>query len=512
MRLTALPDLLAEASQARNELVEQLASMAEAEGESPELAAARRALLEARIATRDAELGLYEAELEARESREGLFDALEQRNAARLVDARARLAEWEAARGRAIADEQARAAARAAEEAERLQELAAREHSAIRLLADENKALVAEKAATDADARQRFTRLEELRRLHDRLIAERAETGEIMEVADPGEGLGRLLRTRLQSLPDLGSLRSERRELRRSLAAARDRWILVDLELEASLGLEGELERVLRDLPEGMTPEDVDAARAVARRSLEARSENLARLVAAHEAHLVPLEELVRVSGKVEAETAVYRGRIHEGILWMPSSVGGWVPDPGTTISALAWLFSPSEWGTTLRRAWTETVRAPGGPVGILLLWVALVLTVRNRGRILGDLAKEVGSTRTDSIRLTLVALVVTALRAAPAPAALLLLGSWLARPPNAPVLAGAFEVGLATAAAHVYPLLFLDGLLCRCGIGEAHFRWPKHSLATVRKNLRWFVPTLAVMAFLVTALEGSPDRERHPG
>jgi potassium efflux system protein len=145
----------------------------------------------------------------------------------------------------------------------------------------------------------------------------------------------------------------------------------------------------------------------------------------------------------------------------------------------------------------------------VLLLLLAVRPMLRSRLRAMRD---RVARPLTDSYDLTLLCLLYTVLLAVPWPGLLWFL-SWRLSTAGEFVGGTVFEIavasgeGLDISARFLFAALLIWHMCRRGGLAEAHFRWDRHALRLVRRNLMWFIPVMVPMTMVLMTTEARfPD------
>jgi potassium efflux system protein len=204
--------------------------------------------------------------------------------------------------------------------------------------------------------------------------------------------------------------------------------------------------------------------------------------------------------GLIDA-TARLNSLLNSRLLWTPSHAPvdqDWLAGVGDDSAS---LFAGARWQLALRGAWSAVLAAPLRSALALGAFVALLLLLRRRvPAYLAALAEPMRRIRSDSYRLTGMALVWTLLAAAPLLVAIWLIGTLFERaaPPGN---AFANEIGLICVqlAGPAFAFALLRALCLDNGLGQAHFRWPQPR----RDALRMAAPRLALIVLPAQFLIG---------
>ncbi len=324
-----------------------------------------------------------------------------------------------------------------------------------------------------------------------------------LDIAGFEESLGEILRTQRKELPNLKLLERRKTDTSRRI---------VEIRLE-QFRLEDRLQNLLDDTTVTRLLNDSTLTvvgiwqRAQLQRELKTllqdRVELLQRLQEIYGRYAKALGDLELEQQQLIGKVARYAELLDRNLVWMPSAP----PVDGSTLKitlrGMQELADP-KWMdalTGLRQGFLEhPVRGSA-----LILLVLLLLLGRRRMRLeLARVAPMMGNVIRDSFRFTLKAFLITLLLAAPWP--LLLAGvGWF-------MMIGSGHVGdtVAESLQLISALLLLlqlsRYLFIPNGLAEVHFQWRKNTVQILRRNLRWVLPTVTSMVFLIGLTEYQPD------
>lgn len=469
-------------------------------------------VLEAQAAQRRATALAYQAEIDAIEAELASYDARRELLPARLDRAQRRVTEaqklvaaWQglvAARRKADAEH-------AAQEALRLRKEAARQSPALKAFAQETVVM--------ADARVKAQNAHNgPESSGQQLVRAKTELADLsssfasmqnrLSVSGLNRATGLLLRRQYETLPRINRYKDE-------LRAAQDALENIDyklIELQEERASFGDIDQAAQVLLASMPENTMATSRAdllpVARELVTARRDLLDQLIGdASQAFDTQVELIATLQEFVTTATA-YKTFIEERILWVRSIAGDRALRLSDLENGVLWFCDPSGWG----RAWGRTttfVRLRLVDVGAAVSFLLLLSLVSFRSRRwLNTLGEWVSRYSTDSFRYTLAALLLTAIMSVPFAGAMFVLGWILKAPQDQEPVAAAMGQGLQVAAMSMYPLAFLRHLLRPRGLALGHFRWSKDAAEPMRRNLRWFTPTIVPVILLVAAIDSGGD------
>ncbi len=243
---------------------------------------------------------------------------------------------------------------------------------------------------------------------------------------------------------------------------------------------------------EALYGEELDSLRAARdslRKILESRYENWIRL----------LEEQHQIDREIDARSREFRDFAVEKLFWLRSSpaVGG-----GTfnkLPEALNYCYGWHRWVELRDRL---AAISPAYLLMALFLLLALLIPRRKFLLWLAESGRKTRRISTDRYSHTLVALLLTALLAAPAPLFLGLVGWALLGQPDASDWSFGLGLGLVDLASFLAPATFLMALCRNEGLGEAHFRWDGDTLTRVRRLIFRYLPFYAIPALTLSLVE----------
>ena len=500
-----ISDALGRLRQQLAEVQTSLADVPAANGEVPALIDASRAILGARRGALVAEIDSLEAELANLDARRDLLPARIDLVLRRVATLETLSRQWQEIVSRKR-QEQGEADRRAAERLAREQTV--QSAPALAAFAETTTALARERTGEEglpariADAGAELasdkTELTNLRSSY-------ASLDRRVRASGMTRATGLLLRRQFAQLPDAGEIRRRLAETRNALEQAE--YNLIDFQerrVEAG-DIDSVVESLLRELP---AEQRTDQARAVVRDLAVARRDLLDSLVADAATYFDQLIELEQATASLLAATEAYEAYVSERVLWVRSVPQTADVSIGALAGSVLWFLDPVAW----RDAFGSTLSAAIDNVILTLLSMlalaVLYLTHRKARLRISELGKLVTRYRTDSMRHTIEALVLTLLLGVLAPATLWWFGWLLHLPLDQHIVAIAVGTGLKDAALFLLPLMMLWHVLRPKGLGDAHFRWPPGASGSIRIHLRWFLPIVTPAAALIGAIDAMPTDE----
>ncbi len=498
-RRLAIPKLVAAAQQRLDEIDKQLAAIPK--DDPPELAAAQRALLEAQKEATRQEIDACQKELASYDAERELLTAnadLASRRLARAETRRKGLQELVERRGREEAD-------RAAREAEQAAMRAARTHPVLQGLAQVNVQLADERSDANGPAARISAASQTLENVKELLKRRQEELRSLIEkekAVGKTATFGVLLRKQQAEMTDVRQYRRRARTRQEEISAAHLRLIELQERRAALSDIDAAVGKTVAALPSSVPAAQRDRIRRAARELLEDRRKSLDALIRDYEAYfgkLIDLDVQARALVAKAEELAAY---IDERVLWIRSAEPvGW-PTLANAVPAARWLLGPDTWRDGARALYVDARQGPLTVAAGLLALAGLLLLRRRLGHTLGQTGEAAGRGTAAGFLPTLLALVISIVRAVTLPGFLWLVAWRLAASPGATDPVRAVAAGLRASVA-VWITFGLLVEVCRPnGLARAHFHWPVSRVEPLRRTLRVATPILAVLGFLLAAME----------
>lgn len=501
-RAEAIPAELAAARATLDETEDRLAATTGAEaGGDGEMANARRLIDEAIQLHTRALIDKLEAErrfVTAVAPRNELRQKLADRESAQL----AKLQEQVVAR---IADNRQRAAARQQAETRRAADEVPPE---LQPLSDRTLALTRENSRLVDRLNAIEAHLSATRAQAQTVAARDAEIKSRAAASPGGIQIGQLLQRAKDSLPDPNALRSEAARAVREASTLDDRAFelqtLLDETPQTPEAVRAALRREL-NLAEPTETQVAVASDLIARQSQTAR--DLLDLINGPSRLIAQAHELATAKTDLAIRVEDLERFIDARILWIRSDPAITRVSPRAALRGLRSLIEPSPWSTLWNDVRDRPVFLAANAVALPALGVLLVTGHFYLRRRLARVNQRVQMPATDRFWLTLVAIGLVLLLAAPIPLAIAGISRLFLFLSNPEVpIATWVGVGLQRAVGAVFVGASLIGLTLPGGVGETHFRWPKASTAAVRRHLLWYTPAVAAIGATLTGARAVAD------
>jgi potassium efflux system protein len=308
-----------------------------------------------------------------------------------------------------------------------------------------------------------------------------------LDVAGRKEILGRVMITRLDSLPDVPANRREINQRNALIATSSMAYIDIDEEFRALADLPQYIAQQIPDFG-SRSPEQ----RQVIQKLIDQRTELLQDNLQAHSALLTLLVDTNVTANKLVKTTVEYHEFLMGNLMWVRDFS---FMDPRLLYQQLRELFSLKTWAAfphTLLNGFRQAPLAPG----LLLGYLLLIPLLRQLRRPYRELMSRPMPLSADSVLNILVGLAVSMLRVLPWPLALLLTGHFLIAADSDNPALSALGPALIRAAQLLYVLLLARLLISKHGAGRRMLKWDARELDALRRELNWAGP-LVVLAGL---------------
>ncbi|MCG8049625.1 MAG: mechanosensitive ion channel [Candidatus Thiodiazotropha endolucinida] len=506
-QLATLSDLLVGSQQINNEISEHNDILnrinAESgnydEGENKHLNQARQLLLDSRKQLHETQIELLKLRLTNQNLLTNLAQAKRDATTAQIGKLQSSLQKLNQAAS-AIREEQAK---QARQQAEQIKQQLKSLPEPIKNIAQENA--------------QKRAELEELvyweKRVSQKLQATQLQLEQIsddfehskqrVDVVGASQAIGKMLSRRRQALPSLQSYSRSSAERKQEINIATDRQIAIEEQLLAQGSLTEYVEQVTQPLTEGVSEEKADELRKQAFSLLGARREALNELQKIYGRYITQLTSLDQAERQLLEVSESYVDYIDDQLIWISSGDLFDFLDFNQLKTGVVRLISPQEWLQTGSEITQAAKQRPGLSMSLLALLMVIIWKQRNVTLQLPQFAKSTRKIRTDSIRLTLWALLLTLAKIGILPGIMISLGILLKTLPTASPFSLVVATSLVNVGITLTAALLLYQLCLPDGIGTRHLRWNRQICTALAKELRWLIPVAIPLRFVVTLSEG---------
>ncbi|MEW8253242.1 MAG: mechanosensitive ion channel domain-containing protein [Candidatus Thiodiazotropha taylori] len=324
-----------------------------------------------------------------------------------------------------------------------------------------------------------------------------------VDVVGASQAIGKMLSRRRQALPSLQSYSRSSAERKQEINIATDRQIAIEEQLLAQGNLTEHVEQVTQPLIQGVPEENADKLRKQVFSLLGARREALNELQKIYGRYITQLTSLDQAERQLLEVSESYVDYIDDQLIWISSGDLFDFLDFNQLKTGLARLMSPQEWLQAGSEITQAAKQRPGLSMSLLALLMLIIWKQRNVTLQLPLLAKSTRKIRTDSIRLTLWALLLTLAKIGILPGIMISLGILLKTLPTASPFSLVLATSLVNVGITLTAALLLYQLCLPDGIGTRHLRWNRQICTALAKELRWLIPVAIPLRFIVTLSEG---------
>ncbi len=500
-RRTELPRLL---NEARQRLSEQRQSAKEAPptGESVDASNARQSLVAARTASLEAEVASLEAEAARLENNADLqtLEVEAANNALNHTEARAKLYR------EALNDRRRREAADAVAAARKAREELATSDPAVRAVAAENETLAQQRTGPEGLG----LKIEQVQKILREVDAQREQLKnqsdtlrKRLEATGRTDAIAQLLRKQRRTLPDPQVLKKEISVRQDTISEARTQLVEAE-DRRANIADEETSVRQALKTAGKLTADEIDST---VRELFITQRRLLDSTITDLNSWFSTLLDLDTSQRLLERDATQYIAHIEELVLWTRSTRPVGTGDIAPSLSALRWLFSPTNWidlGRGLARDARNnlTLYLP-----LIFLMPALVGFRRRLKQRLRANGEQILQGRDESLLHALKALGLSLFIASLMPA-LMLFFAWRLQLISDQADSFSYHFGRALQFSSIsfFWLLLTRRLCSPYGVAEAHLQWGKQAVRGLYVNLTWFTPVMVVAILIMVMLSRTDD------
>ena len=399
------------------------------------------------------------------------------------------------------------AASLAQQTAEVIELAAADKHPVVRALAESNAGMTRELPAMVARIESANTQLDQInsdaRELEQRLARSRQR----LDVGGLSRAIGLLLVEESRNLPPVSQHRVQVNARSTTLAEVGLAQMRIQEQRRELRSLDARVELVMTEVTGEITDEDELARiRDEVRLLLNNRRDLLMQAESTYGSYLQVLGDLDVAQRRLLESAGEYREFLGQNLLWIPSApivlTGDWQLSGRAFLMAL----SPSKWLETVSDL-TESIGShPVQAVLAMLLLAALLLSRKPLADRNKAMNSRIGRLSSDHIGLTLAALGIAALRAAPLSVLFAMTGWFLIRATELYPFSTAVTVSLLAVAPFLYNVLLFRVLGAKEGVLHVHFGWRQENLVIIRRQFDQLAAIGAPLVFATVLFYASED------
>jgi potassium efflux system protein len=376
------------------------------------------------------------------------------------------------------------AASLAQQTAEVIELAAANKHPVVRALAEVNAGMTRELPSVVARIERANTQLDQInadaRDLEQRLARSRQR----LDIGGLSRPIGLLLVEESRNLPQVSQHTAQVNARSTTLAEVGLAQMRIQEQRRELRSLDQRVEVVMTEVADDVTDVDELARmRSEVRLLLRDRRDLLIQAEDTYSSYLQVLGNLDVAQRRLLESASEYRAFLGQNLLWIPSAPVVFTGDWQLTGPAFLTALSPSAWLETASDLTESISEHPAEAVFALLLLAALLLSAKplaHRNKAMND---SIGCLSSDHIGLTLAALGIAALRAAPLPALLAITGWFLSSTAQLYPLSTVVMASLFAVAPFLYNVLLFRVLSAEHGVLHVHFGWQQEHLVIVRRQ-----------------------------
>jgi potassium efflux system protein len=319
------------------------------------------------------------------------------------------------------------------------------------------------------------------------------------------ETIGLALREQRRTLPSIENFRRQSNQRRMQMSEMRVVMMDLDRQRNELSDLDNAVAQILQSEPD-LAGADLDLLKTELRRLLGDRREIIKKLQAGYQRLFKKLQNLEFIEQQIADKAQEEARFLDEHLLWIRSAKVIGIEDLKNLPAALKWLFSPYNWWQASQILMRSLPSYPVSWALIILIPTVFICLRHWAHRNLSRVARQVYSIKTDSFSLTLRALALTVRVSFGWPLLIGLVGWQMGRLSATEDFAFAAGSGLMFAAQTLAGSQLLNEMCWKEGVAKVHFKWPESVRRAIRRDLRWFIPLLAVSSFILTTVQTQND------
>ncbi len=472
-------------------------------GETKELTDARVLAAELRLRARRAELERLEQELASQSVRVELL-RVQRDLASRQQDNERQRVEMLTS---LVNDKRRSSAEDAQSEALEVEQEFRDSHPAVREIAAGNAELTGELPAVAEDIADASEELTLANQKSERIERALARSEQRLRIAGISQAIGRLLLEERRSLPRVSQYRQEVRDRRKTLAEIGLAQVRIDEQRRELTPISRSVTATMQDVAADIDdPTELAEIQEQIRTLLISRRDLLQSASHGYTSYLAALSDLDVAQRRLLVSAAEYKRFLDRHLIWIPSATPVSLDTIKDSGPSLAWALSPAEWGDV----WTSLVQSLRERLLLTILGIlAIAALLWARPRLIQrqvDINTKVGRLSTDSIWLTIQALIIVTLRVLPLPLAFGFAGLALQYGPDQ----SGFTISVATALLAVSPFLYHTTVfraLCENkGVAHVHFGVKPRSLDIIRRQLDFLTAFGVPLVFTTVLYFAAPE------
>jgi potassium efflux system protein len=376
------------------------------------------------------------------------------------------------------------AASLAQETAEVIELEAANAHPVVRALAEDNAGMTRELPAVVARIELATTQLDQInadaRDLELRLARSRQRLG----VGGLSRSIGLLLIEESRNLPQVSQHRVQVNARSNMLAEVGLDQMRIQEQRRELRALDARVDIVMNDVVGDVKDEaELARIRSEVYLLLRDRRDLLIQANDTYSSYLQVLGDLDVAQRRLLNSAGEYREFLGQNLLWIPSApvifTGNWKLTGPAILTAL----SPSAWLDTASDLTESISEYPAAAIFALIVLTALFFTRKALAHRNKAINERIGRLSSDHIGLTIGALGIAALRAAPLSVLLAITGLFLSNATQLHPFSTVVATSLFAVAPFLYNVMLFRTLSAGDGVLHEHFGWQQKNLVIIRRQ-----------------------------
>jgi potassium efflux system protein len=324
-----------------------------------------------------------------------------------------------------------------------------------------------------------------------------------VEVVGTSKAIGKMLIRRRQELPSLHSYSLSAAQRRQEINLATDHQLDIEEQLLEWGDLNERVNKLAKTLAEDLSAKEAKALKKSATNLMGARRDALNELQKVYGRYITHLTSLDHAELELLEISNSYVAFINEQLIWIPSGDPFDLVDIHQLADSAIWMISPGTWLESSLDSVQAVINRPDIALAILVILTLMIWKRRQAKLQMPLLTKATRKIRTDSISLTVYALILTLVRIGIIPGFMIGLGFLLNSLPTLSPISTAVASALIIVGINLIGALLLYHLCLPEGIGIRHLRWNSDICQALTKELRWMIPTAIPLRFLAVLTSG---------
>ena len=379
---------------------------------------------------------------------------------------------------------------------------------ALKVYAEQNQVLAESSKSVTEQLAKTDTALTTATELYNGLVRQFANTKKKVDSVGLSSSVGALLRKQVNTLPDVAVRQAAVAERQKLISDTQYELFEYEEAQQELSEIDATIDRILASASKNAPVKNIALLELAARDLMTRKREYLDGLVRTTGQYFDKLIELDTVDRQIIKLEADYETYIDQRVLWIrsgqPITAGVQVEDSANSLLSLRkWREAGILLLHDVKQFWILHV----GCLGLFALFMLHGSEIRKDVREIGELAEKANCR---SIVPTLHALWLTGVVSLLWPVACFFVGWRLRQYADYSDFTGAIGQGLKATAIIWASIEWIRQLTRDKGVGESHFRWPKHNTSVIRREVKLCSVLVLPAVFLTaTLISGDGVHER---